>query len=227
MEKPIFLKKNDDLLVDEASRKIEEMIVTAELKPGDIVSEKEISEYLEIGRTPVREALKKLEATHMFQFIPRKGILIRIISVEELFLQMEARKVLEELIVKRAAKYAFADERNKLRELAKEYKDITDNWKPAKEALKIDDQFNRLVCKASKNPFAAEMLLPQHALARRQYFLNYFIDKELTLKVNYSHIALMEAIADGDINNALSKLEELFENLKEFNSISLSTWIPL
>lgn len=227
MEKYKFKQKNVDFLVDDASKKIEEMIVTAELKPGSIVSEKEISEYLEIGRTPVREALKRLESTHLFKTIPRKGILIRIVTVEELLLQMEPRKVLEELVVKRAAKYAFPAEREKLRQLASEYRKVTEEWAPAIEALRIDDEFNRLLCKASKNPFIGQMLLPQHALARRQYYLNYFIDKELTARVNYSHAKLMDAIADGDAKKALLELDELFKNLKEFNSISLSTWIQL
>ncbi|MCT4544774.1 MAG: GntR family transcriptional regulator [Vallitalea sp.] len=222
-----FKQKNADFLVDDASKKIEEMIVTAELKPGSIVSEKEISEYLNIGRTPVREALKRLESTHLFKTIPRKGILIRIVTVEELLLQMEPRKVLEELVVKRAAKYAFPAERKKLKQLASEYRKVTEEWAPAIEALRIDDEFNRLLCKASKNPFIGQMLLPQHALARRQYYLNYFIDKELTSKVNYSHAKLMDAIADGDVKKALLELDELFKNLKEFNSISLSTWIQL
>ncbi|GMQ56294.1 GntR family transcriptional regulator [Vallitalea sediminicola] len=227
MEDYKFKQKNVDFLVDDASKKIEEMIVTADLKPGSIVSEKEISEYLEIGRTPVREALKRLEPTHLFKTIPRKGILIRIVTVEELLLQLEPRKVLEELVVKRAAKYAFPVEREKLRQLASEYRKVTDEWAPAIEALRIDDEFNRLLCKASKNPFIGQMLLPQHALARRQYYLNYFIDKDLTARVNYSHAKLMDAIADGNVKKALMELDELFKNLKEFNSISLSTWIQL
>lgn len=222
-----FKQKNTDFLVDNASKKIEEMIVTAELKPGIIVTEKEISEHLGIGRTPVREALKSLEQTHLFKIIPRKGIFIRIVTVDELLLQMEPRKVLEELVVKRAAKYAFPDEREKFRELAKEYRKITDEWSPAIEALRIDDEFNHLLCRASKNPFIGQMLLPQHALARRQYYLNYFIDKDLTAHVNYSHAKLMEKIADGDVGKALAELDELFANLKQFNSISLSTWIQL
>lgn len=227
MKKDKFEKKNVDFLVDEASKRIEEMIVTAELKPGVIVSEKEISEHLGIGRTPVREALKRLEGTHMFKFLPRKGILIRVVTVDELLLQMEPRKVLEELVVKRAAKYAFPEEREQLRKLATEYRKITEEWAPAIEALRIDDEFNRLLCKASKNPFIGQMLLPQHALARRQYYLNYFIDKELTARVNYSHAKLMDAVADGDVEKALAELDELFVNLKQFNSISLSTWIQL
>ncbi|QSX05707.1 GntR family transcriptional regulator [Sedimentibacter sp. zth1] len=227
MKNKVFEKKSSDLLVNNAYKKMEEMIVTAELKPGDIVSENELSEFLGIGRTPVREALKKLEATHTIEILPRKGILIRLVYVDELLQQMEPRKALEILVVQRAAKYAFPEERKRLLELATEYRKITEEWAPAVEALRIDDEFNHLICKASKNPFIGEMLLPQHALARRQYYLNYFIDKELTANVNLSHVKLMEAIAEGDGEKAVIELEELFVNLRKFNTISLSTWLPL
>lgn len=214
-------------MVEEASRKIEEMIVTAQMKPGSVVSEKEISEYLQLGRTPVREALKRLELTHLFTIIPRKGILINVVTVNELLLQMEPRKVLEQLVIKRASKYAYPEERETLKHLAEEYRRITDEWLPAIDALRVDDDFNELLCKASKNPFIGEMLLPLHALARRQYFLNYFIDKDLTKKVNDGHANLMEYISDGNTEKALSELDSLFDNLKAFNSIDLSTWLPL
>lgn len=61
--------------MDEAYRKLEEMIVTAELKPGSIVSETEVANHLGLGRTPVREAFKKLVNTHLVQFCPEKVFL--------------------------------------------------------------------------------------------------------------------------------------------------------
>jgi len=225
-EKKKFQSKTEELLVDEAYRKLEEMIITAELKPGTIVSESELSQYLGIGRTPVREALKKLEPTYLIQILPRRGIIIRVVSVDELLLQMEPRQALEDIVMARAAKYASPEERERLRELADQYQKITDEWLPAVEALRVDDAFNRLACKACRNPFLANLLLPLHPLARRQYYCNYFIDKELTKNVNLSHVALMHAIADGDIERSKQCNRELLENVRQFNSMSISTWFP-
>lgn len=226
MEKKRFQSKEVELLVDEAYHKLEEMIVTAELKPGTIVSENELSEYLQIGRTPVREALKKLEPTSLIQVLPRKGIMIRVVSVDELLLQMEPRTVLEDLVMARAAKYASPEEREQFRDLADQYEKITVDWEPAVEALRVDDAFNRLACKASRNPFLASALLPLHPMARRQYYCNYFLDKELTRKVNMSHVVLMRAIADGNVEQAQRCNLKLLENVRQFNSMSLSTWFP-
>ena len=224
--KKTFQGKQEKSLVTEAYQRLEEMIVTAEFKPGVIVSEKEVSDYLGIGRTPVREAFKKLESTHLISVLPRKGILIRIVSVAELLMQMEPRAVLEQLMTERAARYATQEERKELYDLAKQYRLATDKWLPAVEALRIDDAFNRLACQCARNQFLADALLPMHPMARRQYYLNYFLDKELTSKVNISHADLMDAIADGDVERALKLNLEVLANVRQFNSMSLATWFP-
>lgn len=221
-----FVQKEEAFLVDEAYKKLEEMIVTAELKPGSIVSEIELSEHLQIGRTPVREALKRLENTYLIQVLPRKGILIRIVSVDELLLQMEPRSALEHIVMGRAAKYASEEERKTLLDLADQYEKITIEWLPAVDALRVDDSFNRLVAKASRNPFLANALLPLHPMARRQYYCNYFLDKELTAAVNMGHVKLMRAVAGGNVEEAQKCNKELLEEIRKFNSMSLSTWFP-
>ena len=66
---------------DEARQKLEEMIVTLELKPGTVWSETELSERLKIGRTPVREALKRLEAEYLVEIVPRSGAKVTDIDV--------------------------------------------------------------------------------------------------------------------------------------------------
>lgn len=226
MKEKQFASKPQELLVDEAYQKLEELIVTGQLKPGSIVSENELSEHLKIGRTPVREAIKKLEPTSLIQVLPRKGIMIRVVSIDELLLQMEPRKAIEALVLKRAAKYANDEERKQFRKLADQYEKITKEWKSAIEALRIDDEFNKLACKACRNPFLAKALLPLHPMARRQYFCNYFLDKDLTKKVNMCHVKLMRVIADGDVEGAAKSNDELLANVRKFNSLSLSTWFP-
>ena len=221
-----FSRKHDASLTQEAYHRLEEIIVTAEFKPGTIVTEKGVSSCLGIGRTPVREAFKKLEATHLVSFLPRKGILIRVVSVDELLMQMEPRSALEQLRTERAVRYATEAEREELRDLARQYRTITDTWAPAIEALRVDDAFNRLACQCARNRFLEDALLPMYPMARRQYYLNYFTDKELTRKVNYKHAELMEAIADGDVAEALQVEANLMTHVREFNSLSLATWFP-
>lgn len=221
-----FATREDKSLVDIAYKRLEEMIVTVELKPDSIVSEKELSEYLDIGRTPVREALKKLENTHAISFLPRKGIYIRVISVDELLQQCEVRSILEDLAVKNATLYASPAERNKFKEYANRYREITKEWLPAIDALRVDDDFNHLLCQSSRNPFIEDALLPLHTLARRNYYLNYFVDKALTEDVNFLHADLMDAIAMSDVEKPLQLNAQLLNAVRKFSSLSLRVWLP-
>ena len=63
-------------LTDKAYIQLEEMIVTLQLAPGQVLSESELGEQLEIGRTPIREALQRLAREGLVTILPRKGILV-------------------------------------------------------------------------------------------------------------------------------------------------------
>jgi DNA-binding GntR family transcriptional regulator len=93
---------------------LEELIVTLELPPGSVWSELQLSEKLGIGRTPVREALQRLQAHHLVKILPRLGAQITEINVTQQLLALEVRRVLERLIAEKAARRATPDERQQL-----------------------------------------------------------------------------------------------------------------
>ena len=68
-------------LSDQARTRLEEMIVSLELPPGSVWSEAELSAQLGIGRTPVREALQRLENEHLVTILPRHGVQVTEINV--------------------------------------------------------------------------------------------------------------------------------------------------
>jgi DNA-binding GntR family transcriptional regulator len=70
-------------LSEQARARLEEMIVSLELAPGSIWSEAELSAKLGIGRTPVREALQRLEGDHLVRILRRHGAQITEINVVE------------------------------------------------------------------------------------------------------------------------------------------------
>lgn len=218
--------KEQNSLVDIAFSKLENMIVTLELEPGSIWSETELSNLVEIGRTPVREAIKRLESAYLVTVIPRRGIMINEFKVSEFLLQMEIRRPLENIICRRAAKLSDEDERKKFIKLAEKYEKATEE-KDKKKAIEVDDEFNELAGKCSRNPYAYNAISPLHSVARKIYYMKYDLNEELITKINYGHIDLMKAIAEGEsdkagrINNKLLDLiEELVKNM-EYNQMIL------
>lgn len=216
-------------LTEKAYYILEEAIVTLELKPGQSYSEKELSNFINIGRTPVREAIKKLEQTRLVEIVPRSGITILPVRFEEALLQMEVRSLLEKLIMLRAAKFATQKERDYLLDLASRYESAT-KLENAIEATRIDDEFNVFVSECARNVYAAGALRPLQPSSRRIYFQRYYVDKEMTTNINYSHIKLIRSVAKGDLDEVRENLDDLFKYLKElvirtFNSIVLDKQI--
>jgi DNA-binding GntR family transcriptional regulator len=70
-------------LAEAAHSLLEEMIVTLQLKPGSLWSEEALSERIAIGRTPVREAAKRLQADSRVRILPRHGLQIAEIDLHE------------------------------------------------------------------------------------------------------------------------------------------------
>lgn len=192
---------------------LEEMIVTMELKPGQIYSENEISTLINIGRTPVREAIKEMEKAHVLTTIPRSGILITPVRLEESMLQLEVRSMLEQLVAVRAAKFALPSEREAMAELAVRYRHSSEQ-EDALGSLRADNEFNHMSSDFARNPFAKSALLPMQPLARRLYYMQYHVNKELTQAINSSHISVMTAIASGNERLAFTATEDLINGVR-------------
>ena len=105
-------------LADRAYEAIEEMIVTRRLEPGAIVSESELGTELELGRTPIREALARLKAIGFVEVHPRRGVLVSTVDVVRHLELLEVRRPLEEFIVRCAVERATRDDLDELQALS-------------------------------------------------------------------------------------------------------------
>jgi DNA-binding GntR family transcriptional regulator len=212
-------------LSDRAYLKIQEMIVTLQLEPGSVVSANDVSRMLGIGRMPVRDAFRRLEAEGLVSILPRKGILISSIRTEEIFLQLEVRKVLEELIVRRASAYATQAERKRLMELAEGY-ELAAATNDRTKAILVDEEFNLLLGSCSKNPFAWQALSPFYARFQRIYYFNYQENEEQVRRNDLAHAELMRGIAAGAAGPALESLRQLHANLEDLVRNYMRMWMP-
>lgn len=200
---------------------IEERIVTLQLKPGQIVSENELSKQFQIGRMPIREALKKLESANLVVALPRKGVMVKDITTEEMLQQLEVRAVLERLIVESATRFLDKNEKQRLLELADEYEEATQQ-KDAIKTIHADNEFNELIGKASRNPYAWNAICPLHVVGRRNFYLHYYLDEELTTEISNAHINLMKIMVTGDVAKALEQLNYLLQCIKKLNCLRIN-----
>ena len=107
-------------LADRAYPAIRDLIVSVELGPGAVIDERALMEALGIGRTPVREALRRLAQEKLVEVYPRRGMFVTGVDVGDLALLTEVRAVLESEAARLAAVRATAGERDELGELIAE-----------------------------------------------------------------------------------------------------------
>lgn len=208
-------------LTELAYLQLEEMIVTLRLKPGQVVSEGELSVLTGIGRTPIREALQRLAREKLVIVMPRRGIMVSEINVKSQLRLLEVRRELERLIARSAARRATGQERERLRELAKLFE------KSAKTDddvtfMRTDREFNELCSAAAHNEFAASAMSLMHSLSRRFWYIHYrqAADMPLTAKL---HADIARAIADGDEERAARATDKLLDAIDKFTRDTVST----
>ena len=163
-------------LAEQAYTELERRLVTLELHPGQFLQEKNLTETLGLGRTPVREAVQRLTETGLLKIYPRKGILVQPVQAESLGQVLETRRVLERLLVVKAAERADEPQRARLEKLAGALDSASDAASDAAHLqavtfFELDHQLDRLLAGACRNVFLVRSLAPLHAHCRRLWFL--------------------------------------------------------
>lgn len=132
-------------------------ILDGKIKPGERVVERNIAEQLGISRTPVREAIRKLEIERLVTHIPRKGVVVVGFSKEDVLEIMAIRTVLEGLICRFAAEKIQEKDLNRmallLEQMAKEYEQGNN-----KKVNQLHDKFHQMIYKAAKSPRIFDLL---------------------------------------------------------------------
>ena len=208
-------------LTDRAYTALEEMIVRLELPPGEAVSEAMLSERLDIGRTPIREALQRLARERLVQILPRRGVIVSDINVKAQLRLLEARREIERLVARSAARRATPDERARFAELAEAFERVA-RTNDDVAFLRIDREFNEFCLETARNEFAATAMQLMASLSRRFWYLHYkqAADMPETAKL---HADIARGIAAGDPDTAGRAADALLDNIETFTRNTVST----
>lgn len=201
-------------LTDRAYRMLEEEIVTLAIPPGTVVSEATLSHRLEIGRTPIREALWRLARERLVTIIPHRGIIVSEINIRTQLRLLELRREVERLVAERAARRASGPERAELEEIAA-------GMERAAEAnddiafMRLDREFNEVTVAAAHNEFATSAMALMQGLSRRFWYLHYKEAADLPLAARL-HGEVARAIARGEAEEAGRASDRLIDYIESF-----------
>jgi DNA-binding GntR family transcriptional regulator len=200
--------------VQQAHARIEELIITLTLPPGEIVTEAGIAALLGIGRTPVREALQQLAREGLVVILPKRGILISSIDIRQQLRMLEFRRAIESFIARAAAERATATERELFAAYAAQFEAIAETGDGA-GFLDLDNAFTRSLAECARNEFASGALRLVRGLSRR--FAHAFDRERASLRQSARHHAnLAAAIASGDADAAERELGRLIDAVEHF-----------
>ena len=194
-----------------AYRALEEQIVTLRLTPGAAITESRLAALLEMGRTPIREAIQRLAWEGLVTIRPRLGILVADINPGDFGRVLDARHALELLLTGAAAHLASRAERDSLADCARAMRDAAARG-DVEDFMRQDKTFDEIVAIAACNPFAARVVAPLQTHSRRFWF-RYFGETDLN-SAAWHHMELMQAIADGDVAAARGKADDLMHYLR-------------
>lgn len=200
---------------------IREKITTLELEPGSSIDESKLAQELDIGLTPVREALKLLLHEHLVEAPPR-GLYVTDIKVDELKKISNIRLLLEPYTAREAVKHATDDDLVILEALCREQAEVPKD--EPRELFEVDHKFHHALARAADNKYLAQILEQFYGLSQRLWFmalphLGFLPDAVET------HLEMVEAIKTGNGDRAAEIMREhiqdfydkVFKILKEMD----------
>ena len=153
-------------LAEQAYLRLREDIIAVELSPGTVLREDELMRALGVGRTPVREAIQRLQRDGFVTIIPRRGTLVSEINITDLAANYEVRAHVESWASRLAAERVRDADRRAAEALMAELEALTDD-DPYEVLLALDRRVHRFVYACCKNTFLAETLDHYHNLSLR------------------------------------------------------------
>lgn len=203
-------------LADQVFEHIENDILCGNYKKGDLLTETKLSAALGVSRTPIREALRRLEQEHLIEETGKGALVIGITEddLEDIFL---VRSKLEGLVCKSAAQNRTAEQLNELREIIElqEYyltKSDPDHIKA------MDNKFHNLIYKISGRNVFFEILETLHNKVQK-YRRVAVTNKSRAAASVAEHRAIFEAISEQDADKAyelsLKHIENAYNHIKK------------
>ncbi len=188
-----------------AYQEIKKRIIKTELSPGTVINESELMNDLGFGRTPIREALKRLQTDDLVVVKSRRGIFVSELAITDLSQIFEVRVELEALAVRLACQRISEAELESLETLADKYSRTDSSVK--EEMIDLDGKFHALIRKAAHNRFLDTNLEYYYNLSLRIWYLALPKAAAEELDVE-AHCDIYQAIAAGDEELAVKRITD-------------------
>ena len=175
-------------------------ILKGELKPGERLMEIALADKLGVSRTPIREAIRKLELEGLVVMAPRKGAKVASITERDLNDVLEVRKGMEVLAISLACERITKEEMEHLEEIEAHFQTLIESDNLT-ELAEVDVQFHDTIYQATNNKRLVQLLNNLREQMYR-YRVEYLKEEQTRNLLVNEHEELVKAICDGNVERA-------------------------
>lgn len=197
-------------LREEVFYTIREAILKGNLKPGTRLKEIALANEMGVSRTPVRDAIRKLEQEGLVVIEPNRGACVSEIARQELNDVLELRRGLEELAIRKACERITEEELKNLELAAEEFSSLVSD-RDLKELAEADVHFHDVIYRASHNRRLVQLL---NNLREQMYRfrMEYLKDEKSGNILDAEHHAILEAVRSRDAELAATAICRHIDN---------------
>jgi DNA-binding GntR family transcriptional regulator len=184
---------------------LKDKLTTLAYPPGDFLNIATLVDKLAIGRTPINHALHRLSTEGLVQIIPRKGVVVAPLSIDDALHLIEVRLANERLCARLAAERITAAEVGDLRSVADAF-DAAVLTRDMPLIMNCDRLFHERIAAASGNSILIEILKVLHARSQRFWAISLAAEGHLA-EVTVEHQEIVAALAANDVDAAVRAVE--------------------
>lgn len=187
---------SSEQLVDRATEVVREAIVTGRLAPGSRLVQEQLASEIGISRTPLREALRRLEQEGLVAMLGTRGLAVTELTPEGLLDSYEIREVLDGLATRLAASRMSPGELAELYDVHRRSHGYIELWNP-QEWLRSNAEFHRLILRGAHSP-ALRRAMPPARMSGQLLFPGVFLHPGHAQDAYEDHEAILAALRERD-----------------------------
>lgn len=188
-------------------------ILTGAIVPGTRMMEVELAEEMGVSRTPIREAIRKLEKEGLVVIEPRRGAYASQISTQDMVEILEVRENMEGLAAFFAASRMQPEEMAELKEIEAKYNDAVIEGS-MEDMIKYDTRFHRIIVESCNNKILVQMIEQLQELVLRFRYI-YYDNFRRAENMPEEHRMIIEAIESGNAEAARDAADTHISRLKD------------
>ncbi len=196
-------------LTAEAYEALKHRILTGDFSPGQYLNETDIAETLEIGRTPVHQALQRLHLEGLVKVVPRKGVIIQLDTLDQVKEVLEARSAIEPQLVRQAAAHVTEQDLAELESIiSRSIRTPTIDFYVEK-----DRAFHAKLISLSQNRILGDFVRTLHERSLRYSLIQMWQTAGASARADEDHLAILAALRNRDGNAAMKAMRQHLESL--------------